>query len=79
MQTAYDIGAGNATEALDQADYLMQREPDYYHSIEFVIDSYADNAAQTESITTAEDWDDMARGFLDVLARAGITHRPHGF
>jgi hypothetical protein len=78
MQTAYEIGAGNASEALDQAAHLMERDPGYYGSLGDVIESYATNAAQTETITN-ENVADMVRGFLDTLAKAGVEYRPHGF
>lgn len=77
MQTPYQIGAGNAAEALDQAAYLMEREPDYYTSIEDVIESYATNLADTP--ISKSDWSEAERGFIHELRRAGIDHTPHGF
>lgn len=77
-QDAYKIGAENAAEALDQAAYLMSREPDYYRTVEDVIQSYAENAAQSDGITD-ENVCDMANGFMSILANAGIAYRPIGF
>ena len=78
MQTPYQIGSGNAAEALDQADGLMAREPDYYRTIGDVLESYALNVGQTEGVTN-ENCAEAHRGFLDVLRKAGIDYHPHGF
>lgn len=76
MQTAYQIGSGNAEEALDQAEGLMAREPAYYGSVGDVLESYATNAMQTDA---SLDGYEIIRGFVDVLKKRGIQYRPHGF
>ena len=78
MQTPYDIGAGNAAEALDQADGLIVRDPETYRSVGDVIESYAENASQTDGVTQ-ENVDEMQRGFIVTLRKAGIDYTPHGF
>ena len=76
MQTPYQIGSGHAAEALDQADGLMAREPDYYRTLGDVLESYATNMGQTCGITDAN-VTEANRGFLDVLRSKGVDYRPH--
>jgi hypothetical protein len=78
MQTPFQIGAANASEALEQAAHLVEREPDYYRSVDDVIESYAENAAQSEGVDEVT-WSDMERGFISTLRKAGVTYTPHGF
>lgn len=76
MQTAYEIGKGNAEEAIDQAEGLIARDPKYYSNIGDVLESYATNAMQTDS---SLDGYEIIRGFVDVLKAKKIAYRPHGF
>lgn len=75
-QTDYNIGAGNADEAFDQAHALMESRPDSYRSIGDVLESYALNVRQTDDIV---DIKEAVRGFLDVVRKHGVDYVPHGF
>lgn len=72
---ARDIGTSNASAAIDQVSS--------FDSLENAIESYGLNALQTLGELGVKNGDkvidETTRAFLAVLAKNGISYKPHGF